>query len=675
MEDESVFRRDMELYLLQSMQKDVEQVVKIRLESAPIRRKLQQATLLEYQGVAVLESEDIFGILTTLDIQMAQVQALEDTTSLQTFLTESSTQPLNVLQVKVGERFAVTVEPSQPTDPPGGGGDDDKKSKAGLIVAVVGVCLLVIALVGFLVHRQWGKRPPPPPPYELEETSDGDSQDRLFPFKPSTDVGTFVMDESDTESPVHKPQVPKKEKSLYSDPIMPMGNSISIQEEADGMEITLSPLSNDPAVIDLTRPARNADGIQFLIKELPKPTEVEEMTPPPPPPPPPQPTTTDQLQEKQVQRKAAPTPTPEKQEQVQSKVPTQPPAPKEVPQVEKEATKAEPAAPTQQQEKEPLQEEPTDEEDESVLASIHSFETREDDDSMMGFSLATVEKPEKHDGSIVLTPPRPVINEQQQEESSPDVQNNPQLRWFEQPQTAKHHSQESYFSSDSESYVTLDEVSNPLRNSETGAEVEQDLFLDDDNNDTDEDFYSSHKEDDDSLLGGSLGGSAESATYTETSDSEVYNAGPTIDDKYGALGYFRRESDDEDALDDYSNGMIPQVTPNSAPSRAQDTFSDAPSDERTDTEQNLSGFHVPGIQKGSDRYTSNSLSSPDRPFLPHTTMSSPEYRQQPHVIPNNASWEDDPELVEHFLRERRRIKRAARKQRAERKQPPVTMEV
>jgi hypothetical protein len=168
----------------------------------------------------------------------------------------------------------------------------------------------------------------------------------------------------------------------------------------------------------------------------------------------------------------------------------------------KTAPKTMTTTPTQQQQLPDL-------DNQSAIVSIRSFVSGDEDDSMMGFSLATEyegddEGRPRTDETPFSTPHRfKRMTKKELPESSPNLQNNPQLRWF--VQASKKNTQESYFSSDSESNVTLEEVSNPLHNSITGVEVE-DLFLDDDkedDDDTEEDLYSSYKEDH-SLKGGSV---------------------------------------------------------------------------------------------------------------------------------------------------------------------------
>ena len=170
-----------------------------------------------------------------------------------------------------------------------------------------------------------------------------------------------------------------------------------------------------------------------------------------------------------------------------------------------------------------------------------------------------------------------------------------------------------------------------------------------------------------------------------------------------------------------------------------DTHSDVPSDELNATkggvEQDLSGFEenayprisspvnswqTSGSQRSDYRYQDNhramvnerqhhirhelnTFSTPERPSYSGRTTTSrsskgatrdgypqspdnPSYSNAPACVSptSTASYTsgngslndaDYDASVQHFIKERRRIKRATRKHRAERKQPPVTMEV
>jgi hypothetical protein len=84
--------------------------------------------------------------------------------------------------------------------------------------------------------------------------------------------------------------------------------------------------------------------------------------------------------------------------------------------------------------------------------------------------------------------------------------------------------------------------------------------------------------------------------------------------------------------------------------------------------QDLSGFDkAQDIQNGLGQFK-----SPERNIFRSSTRTKDSQPTSPLSVPSASSGSFDTEDV---LKERKRIKRAARKQRAERKQPPVTMEV
>jgi hypothetical protein len=151
----------------------------------------------------------------------------------------------------------------------------------------------------------------------------------------------------------------------------------------------------------------------------------------------------------------------------------------------------------------------------------------------------------------------------------------------------------------------------------------------------------------------------------------------------GALGRFRQFDSEDD--NDNNEGMIPIHSPTSRTlaqlgsashsasfqNTTQETYSDVPSDELRDMinnsqEQDLSGFDkARDIQKGLGQFSS----SPERNIFRSSFRTRDNQPTSPLSVPSVSSGSFDTD------KERKRIKRAARKQRAERKQPPVTMEV
>jgi hypothetical protein len=196
--------------------------------------------------------------------------------------------------------------------------------------------------------------------------------------------------------------------------------------------------------------------------------------------------------------------------------------------------------------------------------------------------------------------------------------------------------------------MTLDAVSDPLRDALTGEKKDTEVFIDDEDDDVEvvSRASSSYKEDD------SARGS--SSVMSGISDSEFVG---THMQNENALGFFYREHDEP--TDDFD--ILPKRTTPALHS-VPDDVSDVPSDERFGNyraEQDLTGFaRAENIQGEMDEITS--------------TMDS-EYHSI--VAPSDVSGEESPESMEAWARERRRIKRNTRNRRQERKQPPLTMEV
>jgi hypothetical protein len=102
----------------------------------------------------------------------------------------------------------------------------------------------------------------------------------------------------------------------------------------------------------------------------------------------------------------------------------------------KTAPKTMTTTPTQQQQLPDL-------DNESAIVSIRSFVSGDEDDSMMGFSLATEDEGDdegrpRTDETPFSTPHRfKRMTKKELPESSPNLQNNPQLRWFVQASKKK----------------------------------------------------------------------------------------------------------------------------------------------------------------------------------------------------------------------------------------------
>jgi hypothetical protein len=111
--------------------------------------------------------------------------------------------------------------------------------------------------------------------------------------------------------------------------------------------------------------------------------------------------------------------------------------------------------------------------------------------------------------------------------------------------------------------------------------------------------------------------------------------------------------------------------------------SDVPSDEMSDKatksrDQNLNGFSKSGIPSASsiERGLTN-WGSPQRSH-PYARAISPD-SDSDELGDDSHNFSDEAQMAgddsEAIMKERRRIKHVSRKNRAERKQPPVTMEV
>lgn len=299
---------------------------------------------------------------------------------------------------------------------------------------------------------------------------------------------------------------------------------------------------------------------------------------------------------------------------------------------------------------------PEDGDLDSTFDSVMDIRTvvSNEEESMAGFSLTDGPEPE----TSVKNPAAPkrlldawAENHSQKNRGSAELEDKTQLRWF-----YKGPKGQQQLSKQSE--TTLDMVSNPLRDSLTGLEKETEVFMDDDDDEIEvisrasEDYPSSYKEDD-SIRDGSV--------LSEMSDGgfvdHVYGSPGRTD---GALGYFYREQDEE--FEEDFDVLPPRATTRTTGHNLQDDISDVPSDERNNdpkADQDLTGFS----KLKALHYELDGI----------TGTRTPDYRGD--ASPQEGIWEDNPEMMEAWIRERRRIKRQARSRRAERKQPPLTMEI
>lgn len=529
---------------------------------------MQQATLLAYEGIAILDKSQA-PLPTSDDILLAQLEALQNSTNggLQSYLmNESSSQSITLLQIQVADFDPVTFDPPVVTQENTAQTNDDGGTNVGIIVG--GVLAGVAVAVGVAIFVWQRTKPPPPPPYEVDQDDKAGSLTNAVKFSKSS-IPVAITESTDSEG-VHSPT-----SASWSSPN---------KRTDEGMEVvalsTPSKKSRKRGIIDLRRPARNANGFDVSIEE------------------------------------------------------TKPP-----------------------------QKTPQDDADaDSTFDFIMEVQSicSNADESMAGYSLVAADLPERLAAiGKPATPPRPAVTQETKERAiSPQLQNNPQMRWFAQNVSARTHSFVSSSSSSSPvssrgstpSKMTLDAVSDPLRDTLTGQKKDTEVFLDDDDEEVEvvSRASSSYKEDD------SARGS--SSVMSGISDTDFVG---THTQNENALGFFYREHDEPN--EDFD--ILPKRTTQAqAMHSVPDDVSDVPSDERFGNyraEQDLAGFaRAQHIQGEMDEINS--------------TMDS-EY--QSIVSPSDVSGEESPESMEAWARERRRIKRNARKSREVRKQPPLTMEV
>lgn len=568
LEDETTFRMDVQSYLLKSMKQVIPAIQDITLTTTPVPfglhlRSMQQATLLAYDGIAILEkSQNPFP--TSDDILLAQLTALQNSTNggLQRYLrNDSSSSSITLLQLQVADFDPVTFDPPVVSQANTAPSSDDGGSNVGIIVgAVVAGVVVVVAVAIFVWQRT---KPPPPPPYEFDEE---DKPGSMKTFN-KTSIPVAITESTDSEG------VQSPTGASWSSPN---------NRTDEGMEVvalsTPSKKSRKRGIIDLRRPGRNANGIEVSIEE------------------------------------------------------TKPP-----PRAFRDDADADSTF--------------------DFSMEVRSVASNADE-SMAGYSLAA-DLPERL--AVIgkpVTPPRPTTTttEAKPRAASPEIQNNPQMRWFAQQVTARTHSFVSSSSSSSPvssrgstpSKATHDAVPDPLRDSLTSEKKDTEVYMDDDDEEVEvvSRASSSYKEDDSDR--------GSSSVMSGISDNEFVG---THAQNENALGFFYREHDEPN--EDFD--ILPIRTPQPVHS-IPDDLSDVPSDERYGNykaEQDLSGFaRAQNIASEMDEIN-----------------SSMESEYQSIVSPSVVSGEESPESMEAWARERRRIKRVARNRRQERKQPPLTMEV
>ena len=577
MNDETSLRRDLEVYMQNSMKNKIPRVQNITLEPAHVSfgrglRALQQATLLGYQGFAILDATGLSNseLPTTEEIRKAQIDTLEQSAGggLQYYLTSSSSQPVTVLQVQVSNFTPISFETTKTAAPEQAPTSKplikkEKGKKTGMIIGiVVAVVFIVTAMAGFFVWREL-RKPPPPPPFKFDHNEEDMDVDDIVEINKTLKVA--ITESTSGSDGMTSPKSPSP------------ANSNEKIESVEGMEVVPLSKKSKKGVIDLRKPAKHAKGIESVIQEHQAPASAKSAD--------------------------------------------------------------------------------ADSSFDDGILEVCSIASNADE-SMAGFSLATDGPEPEASAKKPMTPKRLLdsISKRTNGRASPELQNKAQMRWFHNERKVSSHRLAVLSSSKQQANLTLEKVSDPLRDSMTGADKDTEVFVDDDEDGvevvsrTSEECPSSYKEDD-SVRSGSVMSGLSSAD----GDAAFASPGPTK----GALGYFYRELEEEFQEDFYVTPQRNTVRT----SHALDDLSDVPSDERHDnrkSEQDLSGFSkIQTLEKELDGITG--LRSPDgRPSV---------------VTPPEGFWEENSEMVEAMVRERRRIKRQSRNRRKERKQPPLSMEI
>ena len=256
LQNENSFRRDLELFLLTSMQKQVPSVENIVLEPAELsfgqrlRRSLQQATALGYEGQATLNEDEVQdeNLPSTDQVREAQFNSLltRSTGSLQSYLDEASSQSVSLLQIQIAGY--------QPVDLEGSGVDRNEASvneendyNLPLLFGVPVAVAVVLCCLGICIFWNNFIKPPPPPPYDPEDMDDAAGKaDRALHL-----VGTPSTTASD------RLQSPRS-----------IASSESSQGEGDS-----NAAKTTAGLIDLSKPAKNANGVSSAPVEYQPPED------------------------------------------------------------------------------------------------------------------------------------------------------------------------------------------------------------------------------------------------------------------------------------------------------------------------------------------------------------------------------------------------------------------
>ncbi len=268
-------------------------------------------------------------------------------------------------------------------------------------------------------------------------------------------------------------------------------------------------------------------------------------------------------------------------------------------------------------------------------------------------------------------------------------------RWYDQLRLVRKERPQGFWSSDSESnrslgiepvpthWVTPSDKSYPPLSGKSGddhasAECDDNISIEVEasspvvilnNPDSDDEASSSYKE------GDSVKGSG-SSVMSGYSSAQSSDASPTYN-RYGtkttgpaslsALGYFRHKTVDGDGHRGLSGpNLLAEISP--APSEEMDSMF---------SHNDVAPLHAsPAVVSGDDFSDAPSDERHEKvsPSLIHEGRFSASDSNS-HVVPLDTSADTDPAVVEYLMKERRNMKQRTRRKRADRKQPPVTMEV
>ena len=295
---ESSFRQWITLYLSGEISSNLEIIKSVVLTpAAPVRRSLQQATRFDYVGVATLDGNTVFSTLLQEKVQSAETSALEDTSQLQQYFS-TLLPPLVLQQVQVGNRTAVQVATNSPATSSSSSAltsDSSSAISGGAIGGIViGVLVIAALIAGFAYYTFQNRiRPPPPPPYDLEiipdctdekDGSKGRGTEMVLKGTRSMNTGSEASTEDDN-SPSSLKSTPSLRRlelqdeedamaargTLYSQPIQNLtigqdkSKIIISQGKHDDDESVEMSIGDSEPVIDLTKPSTRSSSSSLQV--------------------------------------------------------------------------------------------------------------------------------------------------------------------------------------------------------------------------------------------------------------------------------------------------------------------------------------------------------------------------------------------------------------------------